>query len=109
MSLCRRLRRKLRMKKKKDKPVPAVVAPAPQVSPENDTDPTRITSQQNRSPYSVTIEERIRYQRVVLGMTDDQIRNALPPGHYDITLVADSPSRPSGPGDIAYVYMEPAR
>lgn len=110
ISLLQRLRRKLRRKKKEqDKPASKSAAqPPPQVSARDVVESKPITSQQNLGPYSVTMAERERYQRVVLGMTATEIQNALPPGQYGIRPIVDRPSRPSGRGDLAYAYMEPA-
>jgi hypothetical protein len=52
---------------------------------------------------SVTLEERIRYQKMVLGMTDEQIARALPPGSY--TLIGGGIGRPLlGDGHLVYAY-----
>jgi hypothetical protein len=96
-------------KKKRDQPASkrepsSICEPVPR---RPQIEPTAITSEQNLGPYSVTMAERIRYQKIVLKMTDEEIRNALPPGQYGVTLV-DRPSRPLGRGDLAYAYMVPA-
>lgn len=52
---------------------------------------------------SVTLEERVRYQRIVLGMTDEQIARALPPGVYDVHRIVDI--SPSDQGDLRYAYL----
>lgn len=55
------------------------------------------------SSTSVTLEERVRYQRIVLGMTDEQIARALPPGVYDVHRIVDI--LPSDQGDLRYAYL----
>jgi hypothetical protein len=117
MTFLKKLRGKLRSKKKAQdepgaQPNPPVAAPRVVPPPAPLTTQTvavveskPITPQHTRGPYSVTMEERIRYQRIVLGMTESEIQNALPPGQYQINPSVDSPSRPSGKGDLAYAYM----
>jgi hypothetical protein len=51
---------------------------------------------------SVTLAERVNYQKVVLGMSDAQIASTLPPGEY--TIVSPPSMPPSGPGHLAYAY-----
>lgn len=58
---------------------------------------------------SVTIEERIRYQKMVLGMTDAQIARALPPGFYQVEGLPDNDAPSGRAGDLAYAYRELAR
>jgi hypothetical protein len=89
--------------------VPTKASVEPQVKPGNKgepmpvtSEPTPITSRPNPRPYSVTIQERMRYQRVVLGMSEEEIRRQLPPGQYEVQLREDTPARPSGRGDLAY-------
>ena len=64
------------------------------------------TAQPKPSSGSVTLAERVRYQKMVLGMSDAQIARALPPGEY--TIVSPPSMPPSGPGHLAYAYYEPA-
>lgn len=64
------------------------------------------TAQPKPSSGSVTLAERVRYQKMVLGMSDAQIARALPPGEY--TIVSPPSMPPSGPGHLAYAYYESA-
>ncbi|KAL3449138.1 hypothetical protein BJX65DRAFT_272918 [Aspergillus insuetus] len=69
--------------------------------------PTRSEKQDSTkpkgSPWTVTDEERYRYQKTVLGMTDAQIAQQLKPGHYEFQGTSMS-DRPSGEGHLAYRY-----
>ncbi|KAF7181094.1 hypothetical protein CNMCM7691_000223 [Aspergillus felis] len=59
------------------------------------------TSKESRG--TVTDEERYRYQKMVLGMTDAQIARQLKPGHYEFQGAPLS-ARPIGEGELAYAY-----
>jgi hypothetical protein len=82
-------------------------------SPRNKPPRNRPPSPRNKPPPitdtssgSVTLAERVRYQKMVLGMSDAQIASALPPGQYTIVFPPSMP--PSGPGHLAYAYYESA-
>ncbi len=84
-------------------PVKPPVKPGNKVKPTPVTpESTPITSQSNPRSCSVTIQERRRYQRDVLGMSEEEIRRQLPPGQYEVQLREDTLARPSGRGDLAY-------
>lgn len=78
--------------------------PKPVVNPSIANTGTSSIKPTQRSSGSVTMEERIRYQRIVLGMTEAQIQRALPPGQYIVQSGGGIDDRPSGRGDLAYAY-----
>jgi hypothetical protein len=55
------------------------------------------------SRFTVTDEERYRYQKIVLGMTDAQIARQLKPGHYEFQT-GRLRDHPIGEGELAYTY-----
>lgn len=77
---------------------------SPSATLDNKTSGTSTIPKTTLRSASVTLEERIRYQRIVLGMSDEQIARALPPGSYTVETV-DTIGRPLlGKGDLAYAY-----
>jgi hypothetical protein len=73
-------------------------------TPTNPARGEKTDSKTSKGPrFTVTDEERYRYQKIVVGMTDAQIARQLKPGRYEF----QGPplrDRPIGEGELAYAY-----